>query len=858
MTDNDSSGVSEAETRRSGGASTSGELEDVEDSRAFQVRRRRRTRPVDPRSSPLPGEFHPRKTLSGHIWHAPSRRSTAFVSSFLFSHSPRRAWNSNLSARLLPLSRSNPTQAIDEGTSSGTIHAWVAEKAKAKFRELHDALRASARRGALSREADAAAATLRRVVEERAAAAARGENLVVETEWVQRELTEEEEAMIDAMVDDAKRAEDEADLAEARLHKLDTELYELTRRRDAHRRRRRDAEEEHEAALAPAVAKLRAETLELRDEIKADAEKLRLAREERDAAADALEASVAESASALRVEATPSPRRSRFAASPRRRASGAWCSRTPRRRCVGGTRASARASPRWSRRWRRSPSGWCAWRRPSRAARARSRRLSLRTRPRRVTPTTSPPNSRARGSRATPCLRRKPYSSSTESARAQKTTPRLPRSSARRRRRSRPCGVCGARSSRARALDEEAPRARERAAEAAVVFRSRVEDTRAVGKELAALQKTVDSQTRAYMEQESLGTAAAAAVEESLADAARLRASADAKRREAAERAELVKRAESAVRAAERRLDAETREYARAAKALASKNEVVAESAARLDDLNRRAEAQARLRRLAEEQRAKLRVLAAATKKAAVDVGEGLSVLANEIAALREDDAGKAADLERARGTLREARQAVALTRTKLNRAKEEKRRADDARDAETGEAASLRAAITAAKRNLDRAKATAETVVASRDKIGNAVLDRDDELAALYAKNATQAEVLAAGEPRSPRAPRRCALLRRSWRRRAARTRSRRPRRRSRPRWTSRSLRSARSCCASGGRRSGSALRRRTPPTNDAAATSPATRLTATLFGRSCGGWRSGSSSATSRCGRRTPSWRS
>ena len=87
MTDNDSSGVSEAETRRSGGASTSGELEDVEDSRAYQVRRRRRTRPVDPRmSSPRPcratsiREYA--KTLSGHIWHAPSRRSTAFVSSF--------------------------------------------------------------------------------------------------------------------------------------------------------------------------------------------------------------------------------------------------------------------------------------------------------------------------------------------------------------------------------------------------------------------------------------------------------------------------------------------------------------------------------------------------------------------------------------------------------------------------------------------------------------------------------------------------------------------------------------------------------------------------------------------------------
>jgi len=87
MTDNDSSGVSEAETRRSGGASTSGELEDVEDSRAYQVRRRRRTRPIDPRSSPLPGDFHPRTTRkrSPAIFGTrKSRRSTAFVSSFLF------------------------------------------------------------------------------------------------------------------------------------------------------------------------------------------------------------------------------------------------------------------------------------------------------------------------------------------------------------------------------------------------------------------------------------------------------------------------------------------------------------------------------------------------------------------------------------------------------------------------------------------------------------------------------------------------------------------------------------------------------------------------------------------------------
>jgi len=632
--------------------------------------------------------------------------------------------------------------------SSGAIHAWVAEKAKAKFRELHDALRASAtRRGALSREADAAAASLRRVLEERAAAAARGENLVVETEWVQRELTEEEEAMIDAMVDDAKRAEDEADLAEARLHKLDTELYELTRRRDAHRRRRRDAEEEHEAALAPAVAKLRAETLELRDEIKADAERLRLAREERDAAADALEASVAESAErdsrrSDAVAATESlrgvPEKTR-----ERCVVLADAAETLRRRDASlGARVAALESEMEAQSER-----------VVRMAETFSRRAGA------LEKAELADEAKARDAddvaaelegagfegdalletKALLELDRKRVTSENDAAvAALKRATKEKEQTLRRLRR--------AQLARAR-VDEEAPRARERAAEAAVVFRSRVEDTRAVGKELAALQKTVDSQTHAYLEQESLGTAAAAAVEESLADAARLRASADAKRRETAERAELVKRAESAVRAAERRLDAETRDAARAVKALASKKEIVAESASRLDDLNRRAEAQARLRRLAEEQRAKLRVLAAATKKAAADVGEGLSVLAGEIAALREDDAGKAADLERARGTLREARQTVALTRTRLNRAKEEKRRADDARDAETGEAASLRAAVSAAKRNLASAKATSKTVVASRDVIGNAVLDRDDELAALYAKSATQAEVLAAGE---------------------------------------------------------------------------------------------------------------
>ena len=44
-----------------------------------------------------------------------------------------------------PLSPPLP-QAIDDGTSDGSIHAWVAEKARQKYKELFDALIASKER----------------------------------------------------------------------------------------------------------------------------------------------------------------------------------------------------------------------------------------------------------------------------------------------------------------------------------------------------------------------------------------------------------------------------------------------------------------------------------------------------------------------------------------------------------------------------------------------------------------------------------------------------------------------------------------------------------------------------------------
>jgi chromosome segregation ATPase len=243
-----------------------------------------------------------------------------------------------------------------------------------------------------------------------------------------------------------------------------------------------------------------------------------------------------------------------------------------------------------------------------------------------------------------------------------------------------------------------------------------------------------------------------------------------------------VKRAERAVRSAERRLEAETRIARRTTLELDSKKEIVAESASRLDDLSRRADAQARLRRLAEEQRAKLRRLAAATRKAAFDVGDGLKTLAGEIDALRRDEEDKAADLESARVTLREARRVASLTRNELNRAKETKRAADERLNAETGECFSLTAAVSAARRDLSRFKHDAEALVKNRDAIGVAVLERDDELAALYAKSKRRRRCSRLASSSFRNAQRRSARWNSSSRRRRESATSQRARRRSCP----------------------------------------------------------------------------
>ena len=462
--------------------------------------------------------------------------------------------------------------------SSGAIHAWVAEKAKAKFRELHYALRASAaRRDALSNKAEAEAARLKTLLDDRAAAAARGENLVVETEWVQRELTEEEEAMIDAMVDEARRAEDEADLAEARLHKLDTELYELTRRRDAFRRRRREAEEEHEAALAPAVAKLRAETLELRDEIKADAERLRETRKERDDVVDARDARVAEAeeraASFLELEARTESLRGVPEKTRERVVVLEDAVETLRRRDTGlGARVAALDKEMEAQSERVVDMTETFSRR---AGSLEKSKLSGEAKARDADDVCAALDSAGFEGDAlleTKAVveldRRRAVSDRDAAVSALRRATKEKEQTLRRLRRAQ---LALAR------VDEEAPLAREKVAEASVVAESHAEETRTLRKEMDEIQTRVDAQMRAYLEEETLGKTNAAAVEATRADAARLRLETAERRRDGAERAELVKRAERAVRSAERRLEAETRIARRTTLELDSKKEIVAE-----------------------------------------------------------------------------------------------------------------------------------------------------------------------------------------------------------------------------------------------------------------------------------------
>ena len=122
-----------------------------------------------------------------------------------------------------PPHRLRPHQTLDALLADGAIHAWVAEKAKEKYRALHAAVRDSAARAErLTRRLDA---------ETRRVPADAADPNVSETQTY-RPLTREEEAEIDALVDKAREAENEADLAEAREQKHNAEVYELSRRRD--------------------------------------------------------------------------------------------------------------------------------------------------------------------------------------------------------------------------------------------------------------------------------------------------------------------------------------------------------------------------------------------------------------------------------------------------------------------------------------------------------------------------------------------------------------------------------------------------------------------------------------------------
>lgn len=141
--------------------------------------------------------------------------------------------------------------------------------ARTKYRALHDAVAASAsRRAELERECAANETELERV---RAAASAQSADSAPAPT---RELTAEEEAAIDQMVDDARVAEEEADLAEERERRLNAEVYELAKARDERRAKLRAIDDEHAALLAPQVSALRGEIIALRDEKQRDAIKL--------------------------------------------------------------------------------------------------------------------------------------------------------------------------------------------------------------------------------------------------------------------------------------------------------------------------------------------------------------------------------------------------------------------------------------------------------------------------------------------------------------------------------------------------------------------------------------------------------
>lgn len=572
-------------------------------------------------------------------------------------------------------------------------------------------------------------------------------NMETVHEWVQRELTPEEEKMINMMVDDARNAEDEADAAESRLLKLDTTLYELTKRRDAFRKQIADTEEEHERALAPVISKLRTEMIDLKDEIKVDQEKLQGVLHERDKLDQVLQyvtdenVTVSDDLKTLELETEKlcgvlEKIKERFFVLED-------AAKTLRRR---DDRLIARVSALDQDMEKQSEA-------IDTITKTHTNESNILESVKTETEATNKSIDEQSAVLETLSFKQDAMLETKAVCEIERhgsigemdtvlSTLKLT---------TKQKDLLLKRTKRAQigteSVTDEVKSLTEKQREAELTVASMRKECLELENDLHKYRNLFDQEMAKYLREKDGNQDTEDAVETGREEVNLLLQKTSKERQEQKNRVKLLRETELAVRAADTQRQLEATALKRSKEGVTAAKSILTESNRRLKDVQKRNEQQHALKLLAEEQRIKLRSLAVSTKNAAADVADRLRTLAGEIGSLCKDSEDKGEDLENARRTHRDARTETNTVRVTLHRSNDHKRRILEKKDEKTSELLSTKNVAQSLKRDNDRIKKDLSSLKANRDVIGASLLDRDDELVSLYEKSKLQEEVLKAGE---------------------------------------------------------------------------------------------------------------
>ena len=637
-----------------------------------------------------------------------------------------------------PPHRLRPHQTLDALLADGAIHAWVAEKAKEKYRALRAAVRDSAARAErLTRRLDA---------ETRRVPANAADPNVSETQTY-RPLTREEEAEIDALVDEAREAENEADLAEAREQKHNAEVYELSRRRDERRRQIQAVDDEHAAALAPHVSRARGETNALRDQLKRDAarkEELVRARDETAAALAAVEAETraelaerdaASEALAAMENAPEKTRKGNQALETAVESLRARAAKLDAR--VEAEESAAAAQAATTRR--------AAEEHAATAATLERARVDAEARERAADEIQCElereglEGDQHLADRARLALDAR--AAEEERSAATETLAREKKAKDAALRRLRKAQLAAERAA------EQLPELKDRREALELDARDLARERDATAAAIAETRDEIHATTSEYLREESKGKERGVMFEHLHAEVMELEAEIVALKSEERARARAIAELKTNAARSERAAAAKTAKYKEQAAEVRQRDALAHDLKKRRRDITNNIKEFDKLYEMVKEQRNAFVTLITSSRRSVAELREKLKILANEIDVLRGESADKETTLFRTHQDHAKARSERDSARAEMNKARVVFRERREELDEQISIIDSLGDVVDTAEKEMLRMRRRYEDAVERRNQTGVALIDRNDELCILYEKANLQEEVSRRGE---------------------------------------------------------------------------------------------------------------